>query len=118
MIDNDEKFIIDRSRSHKHLSFGAGIHRFVGDRIATLQLRILWEEILKENLPIEINNGRYDNIQISYVETYIYLCVSALKSLSLFCCVSLSYQTRGRGLIISLACNLAYLKEDLIKILK
>jgi cytochrome P450 len=36
------------------LSFGAGIHRCVGDRLAEMQLRILWEEILARDLQIEI----------------------------------------------------------------
>ena len=53
-IDCPDKFIIDRPKPHKHLSFGAGIHRCVGDRLATLQLRILWEEILRENLMIDV----------------------------------------------------------------
>ena len=36
------------------LAFGAGIHRCVGDRLAEMQLRILWEEILDRDLAIEI----------------------------------------------------------------
>ncbi len=46
-IENPEAFIIDRARPRQHLSFGFGIHRCVGNRVAELQLRILWEEILK-----------------------------------------------------------------------
>jgi cytochrome P450 len=53
-IDKPDQFIIDRSKPHKHLSFGAGIHRCVGERLAALQLRILWEEILHQNLNIEV----------------------------------------------------------------
>ena len=37
---------IDRERPRNHLSFGFGIHRCVGNRLAELQLRILWEAIL------------------------------------------------------------------------
>ena len=55
VIDNPDSFIIDRPKPHKHLSFGAGIHRCVGDRLAILQLRILWEEILEQKLIIEVN---------------------------------------------------------------
>lgn len=54
VIDNPDDFIVDRAKPHKHLSFGAGIHRCVGDRLATLQLRILWEEILRQDLAIEV----------------------------------------------------------------
>ncbi|MFZ3007027.1 MAG: cytochrome P450 [Phenylobacterium sp.] len=45
-IENPEAYIIDRERPRNHLSFGFGIHRCVGNRLAELQLRILWEEIL------------------------------------------------------------------------
>lgn len=46
VIENPDAYIIDRERPRNHLSFGFGIHRCVGNRLAELQLRILWEEIL------------------------------------------------------------------------
>ena len=46
-IEDPDRFIIDRPRPRQHLSFGFGIHRCVGNRLAELQLRILWEEILQ-----------------------------------------------------------------------
>ncbi|MCI4675213.1 cytochrome P450 [Candidatus Mycolicibacterium alkanivorans] len=46
-IENPDAFIIDRARPRHHLSFGFGIHRCVGNRLAELQLRIIWEELLK-----------------------------------------------------------------------
>jgi cytochrome P450 len=46
-IENPDAFIIDRERPRHHLSFGFGIHRCVGNRLAEMQLRIVWEEILK-----------------------------------------------------------------------
>ena len=53
-IDDPDNFIIDRPRPRQHLSFGFGIHRCVGNRLAELQLRILWEEILPRYPVIEV----------------------------------------------------------------
>jgi cytochrome P450 len=47
VIDRADEFIIDRENPRHHLSFGFGIHRCMGNRLAELQLRIVWEEILK-----------------------------------------------------------------------
>ena len=52
--DNPDQFIIDRKDARNHMSFGYGVHRCMGNRLAELQLRILWEEILK----------RFDNIEV------------------------------------------------------
>jgi len=53
-IPNANQFIIDRPRARQHLSFGFGIHRCVGNRLAEMQLRIVWEEILKRGFEIEV----------------------------------------------------------------
>jgi cytochrome P450 len=53
-IEDPDRFIIDRARPRQHLSFGFGIHRCVGNRLAEMQLTILWEEILKRFPPIEV----------------------------------------------------------------
>jgi cytochrome P450 len=53
-IDDPEAFRIDRSKVRQHLSFGAGIHRCVGDRLAEMQIHILWREMLKRRLRPEI----------------------------------------------------------------
>jgi cytochrome P450 len=54
VIESPDSFIVDRAKPRQHLSYGAGIHRCVGDRLADLQLRILWEELLRRDLDIEI----------------------------------------------------------------
>jgi cytochrome P450 len=54
VIDNPEALVIDRPRPRQHLSFGFGIHRCVGNRLAELQLKILWEEILLRFPRIEV----------------------------------------------------------------
>ena len=46
-IDQPNEYIIDRKNPRQHLSFGFGIHRCLGNRLAELQLRLTWEEILK-----------------------------------------------------------------------
>ena len=53
-IAEPERFIVDRARPREHLSFGFGIHRCVGNRLAELQLRILWEELLPRYPVIEV----------------------------------------------------------------
>jgi cytochrome P450 len=53
-IDHPNEFIVDRARPRHHMSFGFGIHRCVGNRLAELQLTILWEEIMKRFPVIEL----------------------------------------------------------------
>ena len=53
-IGDPNRLIIDRARPRQHVSFGFGIHRCVGNRLAELQLKILWEEILQRFPMIEV----------------------------------------------------------------
>ena len=53
-IERPDDFIVDRARPRQHLSFGFGIHRCVGNRLAEMQLKILWEEILVRFPVIEV----------------------------------------------------------------
>jgi cytochrome P450 len=53
-IPNANQFIIDRPKARQHLSFGFGIHRCMGNRLAEMQLRILWEEIMKRFRFVEV----------------------------------------------------------------
>src|ERR1700733_5300632 len=53
-IERADEFVVDRKRPREHMSFGFGIHRCLGNRLAELQLRVLWEEILKRDLQIEV----------------------------------------------------------------
>jgi cytochrome P450 len=54
VITDPESYILDRERPKQHISFGVGIHRCVGNRLAELQLQIIWEEILKRFPRIEV----------------------------------------------------------------
>ena len=53
-IPDPEEFKIDRARARNHISFGFGLHRCMGNRMAELQLRVLWEEIQKRFEFIEV----------------------------------------------------------------
>jgi cytochrome P450 len=66
VIEHADRFIIDRARPRQHLSFGFGIHRCVGNRLAELQLTILWEEIMKRFPVIELM-GEPKRIYSSFV---------------------------------------------------
>jgi cytochrome P450 len=68
-IDNPDAFIIDRARPRQHLSFGFGIHRCVGNRLAEMQLRIVWEEILKRFSFVEVM-GEPERVYSSFVKGY------------------------------------------------
>ena len=68
-IERPDEFIIDRARPRTHLSFGFGIHRCVGMRLAELQLRIVWEEILKRFDRIEVV-GEPKRIYSSFIRGY------------------------------------------------
>jgi cytochrome P450 len=54
VIDNPNAYLIDRARPRHHMSFGFGVHRCVGNRVAEMQLTIIWEEILKRFPRIEV----------------------------------------------------------------
>ena len=49
-----DRFIIDRSNARSHVAFGFGIHRCMGNRLAEMQLRVLWEEIMKRFEKVEL----------------------------------------------------------------
>ena len=53
-IERADRFIIDRDNPRQHTAFGFGIHRCVGNRLAEMQLRGVWEEILKRFQKIEL----------------------------------------------------------------
>ena len=52
--EDPERFWIDRQNPRHHLSFGFGIHRCMGNRLAEMQLRVLWEEIIKRFERVEV----------------------------------------------------------------
>ncbi|WP_051278621.1 cytochrome P450 [Solimonas flava] len=68
-FDQPDQFIIDREGARNHLSFGYGIHRCMGNRLAEMQLRILWEELLARFDKIEVI-GEPERVQSNFVRGY------------------------------------------------
>ncbi len=69
-----DRLIIDRDNARKHLSFGFGIHRCMGNRLGEMQLRILWEEIMRRFDRIEVA-GPVERTFSTFVKGYTQLPV-------------------------------------------
>ena len=53
-FEEPHRFLLGRDNYRKHIAYGFGVHRCVGNRLAEMQLRVLWEEILARDLKIEV----------------------------------------------------------------
>ena len=82
VFDNADSFDIERKNARHHLSFGFGIHRCMGNRLAELQLRILWEEILKRFDRIEVLEEPNRTLS-SFVKGYTYMPVRVTRKKAL-----------------------------------
>mgnify|MGYP001212273234 CR=1 FL=1 len=60
-FSDPDRLLIDRPNVRQHLSFGYGIHRCLGNRLAEMQLKILWEEIM----------ARFDHIEVDGEPSYL-----------------------------------------------
>jgi len=69
VIERPNDYWIERPRVRQHLSFGFGIHRCVGNRLAELQLKIIWEEIIARFPRIEVV-GQPKRVYSSFVKGY------------------------------------------------
>jgi cytochrome P450 len=54
VFEDADAFRVDRPNARQHVSFGYGIHRCMGNRLAEMQLRVLWEEILRRFRKVEL----------------------------------------------------------------
>ena len=66
VFENPDDFIIDRANARNHIAFGFGVHRCMGNRLAEMQLRILWEELLPRFENIEVV-GDPEYVQSNFV---------------------------------------------------
>ena len=76
VIENADDFIIDRPNSRHHLAFGFGIHRCMGNRLAEMQLQVLWEEIMRRFRTIEVV-GPEQRVRSNFIRGYTELPVVA-----------------------------------------
>lgn len=74
VIDRANEFLIDRPHARQHLSFGWGVHFCVGSRLAEMQLRIAWEEILKRFRSVDVV-GEPERVRSNFVKGYTKLPV-------------------------------------------
>ena len=81
VFDNADVLDIERHNARQHLSFGFGIHRCMGNRLAELQLRLLWEEILKRFEKIEVLEEPSRTFS-SFVKGYTHLPVKVIRKSS------------------------------------
>ncbi|MEN4448026.1 cytochrome P450 [Mycobacterium sp. SM3041] len=66
VFERPDELIIDRSNARNHIAFGFGVHRCMGNRLAELQLRILWEELLPRFENIEVI-GKPEYVQSNFI---------------------------------------------------
>lgn len=70
-----DAFVIDRRNARRHLAFGIGVHRCMGSRLAEMQLRILWEELLTRFDDIEVL-AEPERVQSNFVRGYSSMMVT------------------------------------------
>jgi cytochrome P450 len=74
VIEKPNDYIIDRPRARHHVSFGFGIHRCMGNRLAEMQLRVLWEEIMQRFSKVEVL-AEPERVNSNFVMGYVDLQV-------------------------------------------
>jgi cytochrome P450 len=70
-----ERLDIDRPNARRHLSFGFGVHRCVGARLAEIQIQLLIEEMLKRRMTVRVT-GAPEQVAQCFVHGYAKLPVT------------------------------------------
>ncbi|MFK7918476.1 MAG: cytochrome P450 [Ilumatobacter sp.] len=78
VFEDADSIHIERPNASNHLSFGYGVHRCMGLRLAELQLRVLWEEILARFERVEVQ-GEPTRTFSSFVHGYTALPVKVAR---------------------------------------
>jgi cytochrome P450 len=69
VIADPDVYDITRERPRHHMSFGFGVHRCVGNRVAEMQLTIIWEEILKRFPEVRVA-GEHERTHSSFIHGF------------------------------------------------
>ncbi|MCE2841917.1 MAG: cytochrome P450 [Novosphingobium sp.] len=78
VFENPDKLDITRENARRHLSFGYGIHRCVGARLAELQLKILLEEMHARRMRVNVT-GKVERVRANFVHGFRKLGVTLSK---------------------------------------
>ncbi len=78
VFDDADAIDLERENADRHLAFGYGIHFCMGSRLAELQLRVLWEEILTRFERIEVQDEP-DRVFSTFVKGYRSLPVAVTR---------------------------------------
>jgi cytochrome P450 len=79
VFENANALDVERRNAVRHLSFGHGTHFCMGSRLAEMQLRVLWEEILERFERIEVQDEPERTLS-SFVKGYTYLPVKITRN--------------------------------------
>ena len=79
IFERPNEFRIDRENAKQHLAFGIGVHFCMGSRLAEMQLRVLWEEILARFRDVEVV-GKPVRVRSNFVRGYTHLPVRVQRA--------------------------------------
>ena len=69
VFDEPDRLIVDRPNARRHVSFGYGVHRCIGARLAELQLRILIEEMLARKMRVSVT-GKVERLRQNFINGF------------------------------------------------
>ncbi len=69
VFDEPDRLIVDRDNARRHVSFGYGVHRCVGARLAEMQLRVLIEEMLKRKMRVHVT-GTVQRLRQNFIHGF------------------------------------------------
>ncbi len=78
IFPDGDRIIVDRDNARRHLSFGYGIHRCVGARVAEMQLTALIAEMQRRRLRVNVV-GEPERVHACFVHGYRHMNVQLEK---------------------------------------